>query len=96
MVYRKNGILRKEILSKSDDEGSSVGMAIRSLEQKGYVSRRQDPDDRRTQKVYITDEGLGLKDDLLEINSSVERYITSGVEPRELEVLKRVISNLCS
>jgi DNA-binding MarR family transcriptional regulator len=96
MVYKKNGISRREVLTESYGEGTGIGVAIKALNDKGYINRKPDLEDRRAQSLYITEDGLALKEDIIEINRALERYLTSSLAPRELDLFKDVIANLCS
>jgi DNA-binding MarR family transcriptional regulator len=95
-VYKKNGIPRREILSESYGEGTGIGVAIKTLDKKGYIERKRDHDDNRAQLLYITEEGLGLKEEIIEINRALERYLTRDLDSRELDLFKKVLGNLCS
>jgi len=63
---------------------------------KGHIKRKRDPNDNRAQLLYITEEGLALKKDLIEINRALENFLTRDLSRGELELFKRVMGGLCS
>lgn len=95
-VYKKDGIPRREILAESYGEETGIGVAIKSLDQKGYILRRRDPGDRRSQVIYITEKGLAIKEDIIKINRALESHLTRDLTQRELELFTNVIATLCT
>lgn len=95
-VYKKDGIPRREILADSYGEETGIGVAIKSLDQKGYILRRRDPGDRRSQVIYITEKGLAIKKDIIKINRALESHLTRDLTQRELELFTNVIATLCT
>ncbi|MFI6704531.1 MarR family winged helix-turn-helix transcriptional regulator [Streptomyces sp. NPDC050509] len=73
-------------------EASHVARQLRHLEQHGYVARAPDPDDRRAQRVRLTDAGLAAVDRVREVSRrSVEEALAdwSPEELREFATLFR-------
>jgi DNA-binding MarR family transcriptional regulator len=61
-LYSKGDMTVKQIISKVLSSGGSMTVVIRNLEQQGLVRRRENPDDRRSYLISITDEGRKLMD----------------------------------
>jgi len=63
-LERKNGtVLPGELSSMMRDSSARTAIALRTLEQKGYIVRDIDKTDRRRVHVTITDEGRKLARD---------------------------------
>jgi DNA-binding MarR family transcriptional regulator len=58
---------------------------LNELEQRGYATRRRDPDDRRRHIVEVSKKGLAVIDKVSKAMDAVEDELLAGLEPRERE-----------
>lgn len=58
LLSESEGLSQQEIALQMDIRPQSVSEAITSLEARGYVIRKPDPEDKRVARILITDEGL--------------------------------------
>ncbi|MFC9424891.1 MarR family winged helix-turn-helix transcriptional regulator [Streptomyces sp. NPDC056987] len=65
-------------------EASHVARQLRHLEQGGYVLRAPDPDDRRAQRVRLTDAGLAAVDRVREVSRRSMAGALADWSPEEL------------
>ncbi|WP_344400529.1 MarR family winged helix-turn-helix transcriptional regulator [Streptomyces longisporus] len=68
-------------------EASHVTRQLRQLEQGGHVVRIADPDDRRAQRVRITDLGLAAVDRIREVNRRGLQMAPADWSAEDLEQL---------
>lgn len=77
---------------------TNIGRSLKKLEARGYVRRERLDDDRRANWVYVTEAGMGLKDEILSIKSSIEARVRQGVSSddylRLAEALRVIDRNL--
>lgn len=71
------GLRVSELASAFHVTASGVTQLVTALEEKGYVSRSMDPDDRRAVRVSLTAEGWRLAESL---KSAVDSIFTGLVE----------------
>ncbi len=67
---------------------------IDRLEAKGLVRRGQSPDDRRSVRVRLTDEGLKVVDDVLVGHIANEEALLAPLSPMERELLIKLLRML--
>ena len=58
MVHKKTAVLPSELSAAMNSSSPRIAMALRSMEQKGYIRRDLDRSDRRKVLVTITKKGL--------------------------------------
>src|SRR3954453_2488448 len=58
---------------------------LNELEQRGYATRRRDPQHRRRHLVEISKKGLAVIDKVAEVMDGVEDDLLDGLEPTERE-----------
>ncbi|MEQ8236747.1 MAG: MarR family transcriptional regulator [Syntrophomonadaceae bacterium] len=72
----------KDIAARIELDSSAVTGLIDRLEKEDILERRDDPDDRRGTKIFLTDKGLQLASErLVPMAEEFNHYIRSMVEP---------------
>jgi DNA-binding MarR family transcriptional regulator len=67
---------------------------LNELEQRGYATRRRDPDDRRRHLVEVSKKGIAVIDKVSEVMDGVEEELLSGLEPGEREELEGLLTSI--
>ena len=91
ILDRKDGISQSELAEKMDIERSSVGRLLDRMEQRGFIRRVPDAQDRRFIRVFITDEGRPLLEELEKVSSEVKAIAISGLSTKELDDLANTL-----
>lgn len=66
ILYQKDGIPQEELASQLSIDKGTTARAVSKLEETGYVQRKDDPGDRRLNRVYLTPKGREIKPKLYE------------------------------
>jgi MarR family transcriptional regulator for hemolysin len=74
--------------------GPSIVERIDQLESAGLVNRSPVPGDRRASLVELTSDGTALIARLQGVMRSTEDALTSGLDPDEVEVTRRVLAQV--
>lgn len=56
-LWSEQGISQQTLAERTAKDKACLTNLMNNLERKGYVCRREDPNDRRNKLVYLTDEG---------------------------------------
>src|SRR5256714_11106120 len=67
---------------------------LNELEQRGYATRRRDPEDRRRHLVEVSKKGLAVIDKVSEVMDGVEADLLEGFEPAEREQLEGLLTSI--
>jgi DNA-binding MarR family transcriptional regulator len=81
-----DGVYQDEMAADLHFDKSSVTRAITALEKRGYVNRLVDPRIKRRNLITVTEAGLSLKDELIQILSQTTERLFAGFSPEEREV----------
>jgi len=67
---------------------------LRKFEKLGYITRIEDPTNRRRKIVKLTPEGITKTDQLIKNIAQWENMITTKITPEEKETLKNILFKL--
>ncbi len=97
VLYSKGPLTVKEIINKVLSSGGSMTVVIRNLEQQGLIFRRENPDDRRSYLISISDEGRKLMDVVFPLHMESLGMTFSALTEEEKQTmvgyLKRISAN---
>jgi DNA-binding MarR family transcriptional regulator len=67
---------------------------LNDLEQRGYATRRRDPEDRRRHIVEVSKKGLAVIERVSEVMDGVEEELLADLEPAEREHLEGALTSI--
>jgi DNA-binding MarR family transcriptional regulator len=67
---------------------------LNELEDRGYATRRRDPEDRRRHIVEISKKGIAVIDKVTEVMDGVEVDLLDGFEPAEREQFEHLLTSI--
>jgi DNA-binding MarR family transcriptional regulator len=71
---------------------SRVVAYVDELEDRGYVERRRNPDDRRLHALYLTASGKKIMSKMGELARQHERLMTAGLNAEQRDTLRQLLS----
>jgi MarR family transcriptional regulator for hemolysin len=94
----RSGIQQKELADLMDIKPITLTRHLDRLESEGWIERRNHPNDRRANNVYLTEKGKSVIGNLRKIGQNVREKALSGInnkeEARLLEMLALIRDNL--
>ncbi|AIW16899.1 MarR family winged helix-turn-helix transcriptional regulator [Vibrio tubiashii] len=93
-LWEEEGVTQREIAQKSKVENSTTTRTLDKLENLGLVERQADPNSRRSFRIYLTDEGRALREQLIPIPLGINQKILSALDPQERDELIRLLQKL--
>ncbi|MCU6707783.1 MarR family transcriptional regulator [Paenibacillus sp. J5C_2022] len=94
LLIRQQGLTQNEIAEALSKDKSSMTRMLTSLENKGYVTRNCCGDDRRAMKVFLTEKGMSLQDNVEEVDQSTRALMLRGFSEAECAELARLLLKL--
>jgi DNA-binding MarR family transcriptional regulator len=67
---------------------------LNELEQRGYATRRRDPEDRRRHLVEVSQKGLAVIEKVSEVMDGVEADLLEGFEPADREQFENLLTSI--
>lgn len=98
LLKRKDGQPQNELSYACDKEKTTITRIIDGLEKRNLIIRVQDKSDRRSNLIYLTDEGREVEKVLTPIGIEVNRIAVQGFNDDEIvlfsSMLERINENL--
>jgi DNA-binding MarR family transcriptional regulator len=87
---------QKELVELFKVSEGYTAKLLRKFEDKGYITRCEDPTNRRKKIVELTDAGIEKTDELIELIDSWELKVTSEMSDEEIRLLKSLLFKVVS
>jgi DNA-binding MarR family transcriptional regulator len=98
VLWEQDGITQRELSEAAGVMEPSTAAAIRAMENLGYVTRRQTPENRKNVYVYLTAKGRALRPKLEPLAEEVNDIAVRGASASDVAATRRtlllVIDNL--
>ncbi len=82
-LWEEEGVTQRDIAEKSKVENSTTTRTLDKLEKLGLVERRDDPNSRRSYRIYLTEQGKAIKETLIPIPVAVNQQVLSSLNEQE-------------
>ncbi|WCK53270.1 MarR family transcriptional regulator [Aneurinibacillus sp. Ricciae_BoGa-3] len=96
LLWQKDGLNQSEIAEELKKEKSNITRMIFNLEQKGFIRRENIENDRRSLRVYLTDEGKELGNHVIPLTEEFNELVCQGISNEELMEVKRILLKMCT
>jgi len=89
VLWEQDGQTHTELAGRLHIQASTVTKMVQRMEKAGFIERRDDPDDQRVSRVYLTDAGYAIREDVNRIWRQLEDETFDGFTPEEQVLLRR-------
>ena len=93
-LVRENGLRQSELADRLEVATVTTSKLIDRLEARGYVERRSDPEDRRSNRVYATERAKSLVKIMTRTIFEVDEIANQGVSQADLETTLQVLGRM--
>jgi DNA-binding MarR family transcriptional regulator len=93
-LYIRDGRKQQELADVIGIDKAAVTRALSRLEQSGYIYRKEDREDRRATRVYLTPKGRDLQPQLETAARDCIENMTAALDTRERTELRRLLAKM--
>ena len=93
-LYVYEGISQTELAGLLDIEKPSLGRLLHRMEMKGWIERRDDPNDGRTKRVHLTDKVRPMLQIMRDLASVTRNEAMRSLDDNEREVLTDLLQRM--
>lgn len=88
------GATQEELTALVGVDKAATTRAVRSLEEKGFLTREQDEKDRRQYRVYATKKALDIGEAVHEELLGLNEELLRGISSEEQKILQRALQQM--
>jgi len=93
-LWTEGDIKQIQLTELLNCEPSTVTNMIKTLEKKGFVSRKKDPDDGRVSRVYLTEKGWEIREPIEEIWRNQQEKLLKGLTEENRVLLNKFLQQM--
>lgn len=87
-----DGVPQQDLADIMSMDPNSVVLVLNDMEERGHITRRRDPNDRRRHHVEITPAGLGAAEEAEKTQQAIEDDILQSLDPVERATLRALVA----
>lgn len=95
-LYIEDGRNQEELAEILKIDKGTTARALKKLEENGFVRREKDENDKRSNRVYLTEEGKGVKNDIFFILNRWDEKMSEQLNKEERELMIKLLKKVCS
>lgn len=88
-LWEREGRTHSELAEHLHVRPATITKMIQRMERTGFVQRRQDLEDQRVSRVYLTPAGCAIREDVQQIWRTLEEETVSGFSLEDRTLLRR-------
>lgn len=93
-LSRYEGVSQTKLAEYMDLAPMTLTRQIDKLEEDGLLDRRQDPKDRRTNLIFLTEKSQPLMDHMHEVAVEAKEAALKGFDEKDRELLRKYLSRM--
>ncbi|MCP4199702.1 MAG: MarR family transcriptional regulator [Proteobacteria bacterium] len=93
-LWRLNGQFQKQLAENTYKDKASVTRLVNGLEKRNLVVRIPDEADQRHNRIYLTNKGKALQNELISLAKKTNTITSRGIEEQHLQIFKAVLIQL--
>ena len=94
LVHQGDGISQAALAEKSNIRPQSLSEALTKMEERGWIDRRPNPQDKRGTLVYLTEEGRMQEAQLAARRSAAAEQLLSALSESEKQTLASLLDKI--
>jgi DNA-binding MarR family transcriptional regulator len=89
VLWDQEGLTHTELSRQLQVQPATITKMLQRMEKAGFVVRRHDPDDQRVSRVYLTQAGRAVRDDVQQVWRRLEEEAFAGFTEEERVLLRQ-------
>ncbi len=91
ILWEHDGLTQRELSARAGVMEPTTFTALKGMEERGYVKRRQMPENRKNVYVFLTPKGRALKGKLVPLAEEVNRVAVKGMGAADIAKLRALL-----
>lgn len=93
-LYARDGQYQTQIADSTFRDRPNTSRILAGLEERGYVRKQRDPDDRRRMRIHLTERGQAFVREMAPLAARTRDGLYEGLSDDELRMLRKVLRRI--
>jgi len=93
-LHEGPGQIQSELADRTVKDKTTITRILDRLEHKGLAERRRDPNDRRTQRLFLTPRGEAVLAELMPLVLQLSETVFKAVSPADHDTVHRILDTI--
>ena len=93
-VVERSGLTQKELSDSTYKDQANITRSIDRLEQKGFLKRIENPNDRRSFQLVPTQDAIALVERIIPLSQAFNAQLTQGFSEEEIKMLIALLNKV--
>lgn len=93
-LYARDGQYQTQIADSTFRDRPNTSRILAGLEERGYVQKQRDPEDRRRTRIHLTEHGEAFVREMAPLAARTRDGLYEGLSDDELRMLRRVLRRI--
>lgn len=93
-LWKYDGVSQQELSNKTFRDKPSITRLVDNLEKLGLARRKASEEDRRINRIYLTEKAKALRDPSMELANKALNEGLVGISAEDIEITKRVLEKV--
>jgi DNA-binding MarR family transcriptional regulator len=91
ILWQSNGISQSDLANKLEIQQATITKSIKRMEERGFVNREKDANDSRVSRVFLTENGINLQNNVEETWNKLENKTVKEFTLEEKILLRQLL-----
>lgn len=93
-LWHEEGLTQTDLAARLQITPATVTKMLQRMEKAGFIHRKPDPDDQRVSRVFLTEAGRAVKDEVDAVFQRLERETFANLSEADQQQLRRYLLQL--
>jgi DNA-binding MarR family transcriptional regulator len=93
-LWKQEGQTQKDLASKMNITPATITKMLQRMEKAGFIQRKPDPTDQRVTRVFLTDLGRNVQQELESAFRALEAETFANLSQEELALMYRFLTQI--
>jgi len=94
LLKHNDGLTLSEVAKATNVTPATASVSVKRMEKAGFIEKRSDEADARTVRIYLTEKGKSVTDNIKEKMDAQENMLTEGLSKEETLALSCMLDKI--
>ncbi len=93
-LYQHDGVTQDDLVKAFSVDKAAVARTVQAMEEKGFIIRKSDSNDKRAKRVCLTDKALSCRQKLIQLQNKWHSITSAGISAEDSAIFEKVLDKI--